>query len=172
MTFSPGLLGFAQTTVVPFREAAPGGEKNAGEITSNGFRLAVGKALPAVVHIFTNQEIQAERHPFLDDPVLRHFFGDRFEDAPRQESGLGSGVIVSAKGYILTNFHVIEAADQIEVALSDGRKYKAKVVGSDPETDLAVLQVSASDLPAITFGHMESVDVGDLALAIGNPFGV
>jgi len=172
MTLAPEWLGHTQTTVVPFREAAPDAEKEAGEMINNGFRLAVGKALPAVVHIFTSQEISLERHPFLDDPVLRHFFGDRFDDTPRQESGLGSGVIVSDQGYILTNFHVIEAADQIEVSLSDGRKFKAKVVGSDPETDLAVLQVNASNLPTITFGHMESVDVGDLALAIGNPFGV
>ncbi|MCL2075113.1 MAG: trypsin-like peptidase domain-containing protein [Betaproteobacteria bacterium] len=172
MTLNPELLGSSSpTTVVPFREAAPGEGKQHEEMAS-GFRMAVGKALPAVVHIFTSQEVRAQRHPFLNDPVFRHFFGDNFDDMPRQDSGLGSGVIVSDQGYILTNFHVIEAADQIEVALSDGRKVKARVVGSDPETDLAVLHVNADKLPMITFGHMESVGVGDLALAIGNPFGV
>ncbi|MCL2021402.1 MAG: trypsin-like peptidase domain-containing protein [Betaproteobacteria bacterium] len=169
-TLRPEWLGTSIQTV-PFWETTPGEEKQHEEIT-NGFRIAVGKALPAVVHIFTSQEIRAQRHPFLDDPVFRHFFGDNLDDMPRQESGLGSGVIVSDQGYILTNFHVIEAADQIEVALSDGRKLKARVVGSDPETDLAVLHVNADKLPTIIFGHMESVGVGDLALAIGNPFGV
>jgi len=169
-TLKPELLGSSIQTV-SFWEAPQIDAKPHEEISS-GFRTAVGKALPAVVHIFTSQDTRrAPRHPFLDDPVFRHFFGEGFED-PRQESGLGSGVIVSDQGYILTNFHVIEAADQIEVALADGRKFKARVVGSDPETDLAVLHVAADKLPAIIFGHMESVGVGDLALAIGNPFGV
>ncbi|HBO80006.1 MAG TPA: 2-alkenal reductase, partial [Cupriavidus sp.] len=87
-------------------------------------------------------------------------------------SSLGSGVIVSAEGYILTNHHVVDGADEIEVALTDGRKANAKVVGSDPETDLAVLKVTLKDLPAITLGRIENVKVGDVVLAIGNPFGV
>ena len=108
----------------------------------------------------------------LDDPVFRHFFGDRQEGQPQQNLGLGSGVLVSNDGYILTNFHVVEAARDIQVSLNDGHTYKAKVIGSDPESDLAVLQIKADKLPAITFGQMETLRVGDVVLAIGNPFGV
>jgi serine protease DegQ len=121
--------------------------------------------------------MKARRHPFLDDPVFRHFFGDgEGSDSPRT-SGLGSGVIVSATGYVLTNLHVVEAADQIEIALSDGRNLDARLVGSDPESDLAVLQITERNgkeiaLPAISLGRMDDVVVGDVALAIGNPFGV
>ncbi|MBN8283111.1 Do family serine endopeptidase [Zoogloea sp.] len=131
-------------------------------------------ALPTVVHIFTSKEVKAQRHPFADDPLFRHFFGDRLDNRPQQRaSGLGSGVIVSPEGYILTNNHVIEAADEIEVALNDGRKLPARIVGRDPESDLAVLQIKADGkLKAITFGRTEQLHVGDVVLAIGNPFGV
>jgi serine protease DegQ len=126
------------------------------------------------VHIYTTKEIKAQqRHPLFDDPIFRHFFGDRPEGGKQQRnSGLGSGVIVSTNGYILTNFHVIEAADDIQISLNDGKTYKATVIGSDPESDLAILQIKAEKLPAITFGKMEDVRVGDVVLAIGNPFGV
>lgn len=133
---------------------------------------AVRKAVPAVVNIFTSKEIKSPRHPFLDDPLFRQFFGDQFEDQPQRATSLGSGVIVSSKGYILTNHHVVEAADEIEVALADGKKLKAKAVGSDPETDIAVLQVEGVPLPAIVFGDADVLRVGDVVLAIGNPFGV
>jgi Do/DeqQ family serine protease len=133
---------------------------------------AVRKAVPAVVNIFTSKEIKTPRHPFLDDPLFRHFFGDRLEEEPQRAASLGSGVIVSPKGYILTNHHVVEAADEIEVALADGKKLKAKAVGSDPETDIAVLQVEGGPVPAITFGDADALRVGDVVLAIGNPFGV
>jgi len=133
---------------------------------------AVRKAVPSVVNIFTSKEIKTPRHPFLDDPLFRHFFGDRLEDEPQRAASLGSGVIVSSKGYILTNHHVVEAADEIEVALIDGKKLKAKAVGSDPETDIAVLQVEGGSVPAITFGDADALRVGDVVLAIGNPFGV
>jgi Do/DeqQ family serine protease len=136
------------------------------------YRDAARAALPSVVHIYTTQEIKAQRHPLFDDPIFRHFFGDRPEGQPQRNSGLGSGVIVSANGYILTNYHVVEAADDIQVSLNDGHTYKAKVIGSDPESDLAILQIKADKLPAITFGQMESLRVGDVVLAIGNPFGV
>jgi serine protease DegQ len=145
--------------------------------TPTSFREAAKKALPSVVHIFTSQKIKTRRNPLFDDPVFRHFFGDNpAGDAPRT-SGLGSGVIVSPNGYILTNLHVVEAADQIEIALSDGRNLDARLVGSDPESDLAVLQITEHNgkeliLPAITLGKMDNVVVGDVALAIGNPFGV
>ena len=133
---------------------------------------AVRKAVPSVVNIFTSKEIKTPRHPFLDDPLFRHFFGDRLEEEPQRAASLGSGVIVSPKGYILTNHHVVEAADEIEVALIDGKKLKAKAVGSDPETDIAVLQVEGGPVPAITFGDADALRVGDVVLAIGNPFGV
>jgi len=133
---------------------------------------AVRKAVPAVVNIFTSKEIKTPRHPFLDDPLFRHFFGDRLEEEPQRAASLGSGVIVSPKGYILTNHHVVEAADEIEVALIDGKKLKAKAVGSDPETDIAVLQVEGGPVPSITFGDADALRVGDVVLAIGNPFGV
>jgi serine protease DegQ len=133
---------------------------------------AVRKAAPAVVSIFTSKEIKAPQHPFFNDPLFRRFFGDGIGNEPQRASGLGSGVIVSAGGYILTNHHVVEAADEIEVALADGRKLRANVIGTDPETDLAVLRVEAKDLSAVTFGQAENVKVGDVVLAIGNPFGV
>jgi Do/DeqQ family serine protease len=159
------------SSAVPLRElvAGDGSELPAG---LPSFREAARKALPAVVHIYTTQEVPAQQSPLFDDPIFRHFFGDHFDDTPQRASGLGSGVIVSADGYILTNFHVVDGADDIEVALNDGRKLKAKVVGSDPESDLAVLLVKGDKLPVITFGSMERVRVGDVTLAIGNPFGV
>ena len=134
---------------------------------------AAQKAIPAVVHIFTSQEVKGPRHPFINDPIFRHFFGDRPGEQSQRRSGLGSGVVVSPEGYILTNFHVIDGADEIEVAHDDGRKYKARVVGSDPESDLAVLRIPADHkLPVITFGSSDTLRVGDVVLAIGNPFGV
>lgn len=134
---------------------------------------AASKALPSVVHIFTSKEVKAPGHPFADDPIFRHFFGDRFDSKPQRSSGLGSGVIVSPEGYILTNNHVIEAADEIEVALQDGRKLRARTVGMDPESDLAVLKIQSElKLSAVSFAPPGSVHVGDIALAIGNPFGV
>ena len=132
---------------------------------------AVRRAAPAVVNIFTSKEVRAPRHPLLNDPTFRRFFGEPQDEAQRAAS-LGSGVIVSASGYVLTNHHVVETADEIEVALADGKKLLAKVVGNDPETDLAVLRVNAQNLPAITFGSSETLRVGDVVLAIGNPFGV
>src|SRR3989338_4920918 len=134
---------------------------------------AAQKALPAVVHIFTSQEVKGPRHPFINDQIFRHFFGDRFGEESQRRSGLGSGVVVSPEGYILTNFHVVDGADEIEVAHNDGRKYKARVVGSDPESDLAVLRIPADhQLPVIAFGSSDTLRVGDVVLAIGNPFGV
>ena len=130
--------------------------------------------MPAVVNIFSSKNApKRNNNPQAStDPWFRFFFGDRAPEQ-RQEptASLGSGVIVSSEGYILTNHHVVEGADEIEVALTDGRKANAKVVGSDPETDLAVLKINLPD-PAITLGRLENVRVGDVVLAIGNPFGV
>lgn len=143
---------------------------------AGSYRHAAKKAMPSVVNIFTTKAAAPNPHEkFLDDPVFRHFFGDQLDDleTPSQpENSLGSGVIVSAKGLILTNNHVIATADSIEVALSDGRKMSAKVVGTDPDTDLALIKVNAENLPAITFASSDKLSVGDVVLAIGNPFGV
>src|SRR6266571_759587 len=118
---------------------------------------AVQRAMPSVVNIFTSKDVRSPRHPLLNDPVFRRFFGDQLPDEAQKASSLGSGVIVSTKGYVLTNHHVVEAADEIEVALADGEKLLAKVVGNDPDTDLAVLRVNAEGLPAISFGSSEAV---------------
>src|SRR5436853_7299870 len=139
---------------------------------ANSYAEAVQRAMPAVGNIVSSNEVRAQRHPLLNDPIFRRFFGDQLPDEAQRASSLGSGVIVSTSGYVLTNHHVVEAADEIEVALAEGKKLLAKVVGNDPETDLAVLRVSAEDLPAVSFGSSETLRVGDVVLAIGNPFGV
>jgi len=139
---------------------------------TGSYHEAVQRAAPSVVNIFTSKEIRSQRHPLLNDPIFRRFFGDQLPDEAQRAASLGSGVIVSANGFVLTNHHVVEAADEIEVALPDGKKLLAKVVGNDPETDLAVLRVNAENLPAITFGSSDALKVGDVVLAIGNPFGV
>jgi len=168
-TLKPEWIGHpAGLQVVELRQASSGG----GAGRTGSYSEAVRKAFPAVVNIFTSKEIKAERHPFLEDPLFRHFFGDPSDEQPQRASSLGSGVIVSSKGYILTNHHVVEAADEIEVALADGKKLKATIVGSDPDTDIAVLHVDTDPLPAITFGDADALRVGDVVLAIGNPFGV
>jgi Do/DeqQ family serine protease len=136
------------------------------------YHEAVRRAMPAVVNIFTSKEVRSPRNPLLNDPLFRRFFGDQFGEDTQRAASLGSGVIVSSSGYILTNNHVVEAADEIEVALSDGKKSLAKVVGNDPDTDLAVLRIEGDALPAITFGQSDALRVGDVVLAIGNPFGV
>ncbi|SDV04467.1 Do family serine endopeptidase AlgW [Pseudomonas mucidolens] len=133
---------------------------------------AVIVAAPAVVNLYTTKVVNKSAHPLFEDPQFRRFFGDNSPKQRRMESSLGSGVIMSPEGYILTNNHVSTGADQIVVALRDGRETLARVVGSDPETDLAVLKIDLKNLPAITIGRSESLRVGDVALAIGNPFGV
>jgi serine protease DegQ len=133
---------------------------------------AAKRAMPAVVNINTSKEISVGKNGFGNDPLFKRFFGDQLGPQKQQIASLGSGVIVSPKGYILTNNHVIEAADDIEVALSDGRKVSAKLVGADPETDLAVIRIDLDNLPTITFGASEQAQVGDVVLAIGNPFAV
>ncbi|SMB21202.1 Periplasmic serine protease, Do/DeqQ family [Sterolibacterium denitrificans] len=158
------------------QEAAPGmAEPAEDEHRTDGYRRAAQRAMPSVVHIFTSQEVKTPRNPFLNDPFFRHFFGDRAEMQPQRRQGLGSGVIVNGDGYILTNNHVIADADDIEVATQDGRKYKARIVGGDPDSDLAVVRVdleSGTHLSAVVFAPPESLRIGDVVLAIGNPFGV
>jgi len=144
-------------------------------LSPGSYHEAVKKSMPAVVNIFTNKNIskpKTKKRNSSSDPLFKFFFGD---EPPGEEpkSSLGSGVLVSPEGVILTNHHVISDADEMEVSLADGRKFSAKLIGSDPETDIAVLKINASALPTpITFGKIESVHVGDVVLAIGNPFGV
>lgn len=141
--------------------------------TANSFRSAADRAMPAVVNILTSKAMPP-KHPLLRDPYFRRFFGDRDNEEEEDDdpNSLGSGVIVSPDGYILTNYHVVEAADEIEAVLADGRKASAKLVGTDPETDLAVIKIELKQLPAIMLGNVDSAKVGDVVLAIGNPFGV
>ena len=170
-TLKPGLLpSAARSGIVTLHESVSG---NGNQMPMAGFSTAAQKVMPAVVNIFTSTEIKTPTHPFMEDPRFRFFFGDELDDIPRRGSSLGSGVIVSPDGYILTNHHVVEAADQIEVALADGRKSKGRIIGSDPETDLAVIKIDLPGaIPSITFGHSDQAQVGDIVLAIGNPFGV
>lgn len=134
---------------------------------------AVEVAAPTVVNVNTTKLVSNRSHPLYDSPFFRRFFDDP-QRAPsqRRDNSLGSGVIVNKQGYILTNNHVIAGADEIQVVLNDGRGAAAQVVGRDPETDLAVLKISLDNLPSITFGQSDVLRVGDVVLAIGNPFGV
>ena len=167
-TLRPELLPWSpRGTFLTIKEAVPAGAAKPG-----GFNAAAEMAMPSVVNVFTSKEMKELPQALLNDPTFQRFFGDRFESLPKRTSSLGSGVIVSRKGYILTNHHVVEAADEVEVALTDGRKTKARIIGSDPGTDLAVLKINLKNLPPITFGQSDQVKVGDIVLAMGNPFGV
>ena len=175
-TLQPGWISNPQVNSlvgqVTLREAPESISQNPGSLAE-----AAKVSSPAVVNIFTSKTASKSKAlkkgaPHQNEPWFQFFFGDQ---VPNEEpsSSLGSGVIVSPEGLILTNHHVIEGADEIEVAFADGRKRNAKLIGSDPETDIAVLKIDATDLPSpITLGKMESVQVGDVVLAIGNPFGV
>lgn len=146
--------------------------KRAGGIDS--YSAAVKVAAPAVVNIFTTQKVKQVEHPLLNDPAFQEFFGDQLPEQfaqERNENSLGSGVIVRSDGYILTNNHVIAQADQIVVGLNDGRRALAKVIGTDPDSDLAVIKIDLNELPVLPF-KLSGNDVGDVVLAIGNPFGV
>jgi len=170
-TLKPGLLSSAaRNGIVTLHENV---NTSTSQIPTAGFSAAARKVMPTVVNIFTSTEIKKPRHPLMDDPRFRFFFGEEFDNSPQRGSNLGSGVIISHDGYILTNHHVVEAADQIEVALADGRKAKGRIIGSDPESDLAVIKIDLpSTIPAITFSRPDQAQVGDIVLAIGNPFGV
>lgn len=141
-------------------------------LNAGGFHTAAEVAMPSVVNIFTSKEVRVPSHPFMDDPYFQQFFGNRFSPRTERTSSLGSGVIVSPEGYILTNHHVVEAANEIQVALMDGRNAEARLIGSDPDSDLAVLKIDLDKLPSIVLGNSEEARVGDIVLAIGNPFGV
>src|SRR5207302_2836751 len=140
---------------------------------SNSFADIIEKASPAVVKISTTRVIKASEqqgnNPFMSDPFFKQFFGGQGGARPRdqRERGLGSGVLVSSSGYILTNNHVVDKATELKVALSDGRDFTAKVIGTDPQTDVAVVKIDAASLPTLTFANSDSARVGDLCFAIG-----
>ena len=169
-TLQPQWLGRSASVaaVVPVLEAPSLGTAPAAVDGAASFRSAARAASPAVVSINTSKA--AVNGAQSADPWFRFFFGDQAQSQP--QTGLGSGVIVSPAGYVLTNNHVIEEADEIEVILNDGRKSAAKVIGTDPETDLAILKIELTDLPVITLGNSDALEIGDQVLAIGNPFGV
>jgi serine protease Do len=146
---------------------------------ANGFASVLKPALPAVVNIHSSKVVKPSGEspymPFFNDPFLRQFFGDPFgqvQPHPQREVSLGSGVIVSSDGTILTNNHVVEGASDIKVQLSDKREFKAKLIGADTRTDVAVLKIDAKDLPTLTLGDSSKMQVGDMVFAIGDPFGV
>jgi serine protease Do len=151
---------------------------NRGPLENGSFSNVVKRVAPSVVKITTSTKARkvatsADPFPGFDHPMLRQFFGGRVPEIQQPpQSGLGSGVIISADGYIATNNHVVQGADEVIVALDDGRELKAKVVGRDPQTDIAVIKVDAKNLPAVTFADSNKIEVGDRVLAIGNPFGI
>ncbi len=156
--------------------APPAGATGAASAQQNSYADVVARVAPAVVTVRSERRGRAaQQHPFMDDPMFREFFGQRMPNGPqtpRREEGLGSGVIVTADGYLLTNHHVVDGADEIRVELTDRRVLTAKIVGSDPPSDLAVLKIDASNLPVLPLGDSDKVRVGDMALAVGNPLGI
>jgi len=143
------------------------------------FAPVVKKAAPSVVYIYSTRTVHERlmHHPFLNDPIFRQFFGDQFpnedQERTRRERSLGSGVIVSPDGYILTANHVVDGADEIEISIGENKtEYTAKVVGTDPPTDVAVLKIDGKDMPAITLADSDQLEIGDIVLAIGNPYGL
>ena len=167
-TLRPDLLAriSGHNNVVLVQEATPIVEGPKVE----SLAAAAKKAMPSVVNVYTSKEVR-QRSPLLDDPLLRRFFPGLEGGEARRATSLGSGVIVSSEGYVLTANHVIDGADDIQLVLADGRRLRAKLRGNDPESDLAVLKAEGKDLPAITFGSIDNVQVGDAVLALGNPFG-
>ena len=164
-TSDPGLSN------APINNGASG--NSSGPVVS--YADIVSRVSPAVITIHSEMRVRApQQYPFMDDPMFRQFFGDRLpQQMPeRRRSGLGSGVIISTDGYILTNHHVVDGAEQIKVDLNDNRTLDAKVVGSDPLSDLAVLKIDATNLPVLALGDSDKVRVGDVVLAIGNPLGI
>jgi Do/DeqQ family serine protease len=164
-TSDPGVNNAPINNGPPGTSAAPVGS----------YADVVSRVSPAVITIHSEMRVRAaQQYPFMDDPMFRQFFGDRApQQVPEQRrSGLGSGVIITTDGYILTNHHVVDGAEQIKVDLNDGRTIDAKVVGSDPPSDLAVLKIDATNLPVLALGDSDKVRVGDVVLAIGNPLGI
>src|SRR5215208_3942794 len=164
------LMSFAPAQPAPTIEpvGSVGGQASYADLVS--------RVSPAVVTIRSTERARAaQQFPFMDDPRFRDFFGDRMpqqQQPPQRVQGVGSGVIVNSEGYILTNHHVVDGALEIKVELTDNRSFTAKLVGSDPASDLAVLKIDARDLPTISMGDSDKVRVGDFVLALGNPLGI
>ena len=173
--FKPELFRSEGPAVVEVRQSPSAGTAPAVQpaVGPVSYADAVERAAPAVVNVYSAKVVREPLHPLFNDPLFRQFFGDRVgPQRERLQTSLGSGVIISPQGYILTNDHVVGNADEIQVMLADGRNYSAEVVGTDPDTDLSVLRIEADELPVIVLGDAESLRVGDVVLAIGNPFGV
>ena len=174
----PVLAASATTSSAPVNAAATVVPTSTGSgiarvtgTQANTFSDAAKRALPSVVKIATSAQRRV-RNPLTEDPTFQRFFGRGREDNAQQLLGEGSGVIVRADGYILTNNHVVEGAQQIQVELTDKRVLPARVIGTDPDTDLAVIKIEGADFPAAAFGDSQALQVADVVLAIGNPFGV
>jgi len=163
-------------SLAPEQPSQPAATTSAPVGLQTSYADLVSRVSPAVVTIrSTERSRPAQQFPFMDDPRFRDFFGDRMpqqQQTPRQVQGVGSGVIVNSDGYILTNHHVVDGAIDIKVELTDNRTFSAKLVGSDPPSDLAVLKVDATGLPTVTVGDSDRVRVGDVVLALGNPMGI
>ncbi len=172
----PAWAGIRRGNAVPVYVSGHGPAPAAGPPNSMGFGGVVKDVLPAVVNISSSRLVKPQANPlnpFFNDPFFRQFFGGRTpQPRPQREEALGSGVIVSPNGYILTNNHVVAKATEIKVFLPNKQEYPAKVVGTDPKTDIAVLKIQASNLPTVTFGDSSKLQVGDYAIAIGDPFGI
>jgi serine protease Do len=165
---------FGAVHEVPVYISQGGAAASAVAPNAMGFAPVFKQALPAVVSITSSRVVKVRQNPLFNDPFFQQFFGGQFPRGPQQqrEMGLGSGVIVSPDGYILTNNHVVDKATEIRVMLTDKRQFPGKVIGTDPKTDIAVVKIAATDLPTITLGDSSKLQVGDYAFAIGNPFGV
>ena len=166
---------FQLTSSNPNAPSSAPAPANAAVVPVASYADIVSKVAPAVITIHSQMRVrQPQQFPFMDDPFFRRFFGERQAQPPaeQQRQGLGSGVIIDASGYIITNHHVVDGAEQIKVDLNDNRSFDAKLVGADPPSDLAVLKIEASNLPVLTLGDSDRVRVGDVVLALGNPLGV
>ncbi|WP_083627883.1 Do family serine endopeptidase [Salinicola sp. MH3R3-1] len=179
----PSLLGRQQPSQqTETSTATTNGDRSAPEVVDApalnrhegpvSYSRAVNHAAPAVVNVYSSRVVDTSQHPLMSDPFFRQFYGKNMPQRQRMLSSLGSGVVVSEDGYILTNNHVISDADEIQVALRDGREAIARVIGTDPDSDLAVLKIDMDNLPVIKLSDSEDIAIGDVTLAIGNPFGV
>ncbi len=175
MIFAPDRLikkGSAPESSQPLIEHVTHSPNTYQDLSNISFSPAIEQASPAVVNVYTTKIVQRRLSPLFRDPFLQRFFGTQERYQQQRQSSLGSGVIVNKQGYVLTNYHVIADADEILVALGDGRSDSAKIIGIDRETDLAILKINLPALPNIAFGDSDNLHVGDITLAIGNPFGV
>src|SRR5208282_835942 len=163
-------LGSREVPIYISQSAGAAGGAKSNEL---GFAPLLKPALPAVVSITSSRVVKVPQSPFFNDPFFQQFFGGQGRQPQEQrERGLGSGVIISPDGYILTNNHVVDKATDIKVLLPDKRQFTGKVIGTDPKTDVAVVKIEATGLPTIPLGDSSKLEVGDYAFAIGNPFGV